>query len=57
MILTLEYAAYEYVSRMQPKGNFIQVAVSQPLNPFLPFPLYLETVLLQCSFVKLCLYG
>ena len=38
-----------YHSRMHPKGNFIQVPVSQPANPFPPFPLYLETLLLQRS--------
>ena len=32
---------------MQSKGNFIQVPVSQPAHPFPPFPLYLDTLLLQ----------
>jgi hypothetical protein len=32
-----------------PKGNFIQVPASQPPHPFLPFPLYLDTLLLQGS--------
>ena len=42
---------------MHPKGNFIQVPVSQPPHPFLPFPLYLDTLLLKDSFVKLWLHG
>jgi hypothetical protein len=29
---------------MQPKGNFIQVPVSQPPHPFPPFPVYLVTL-------------
>ena len=42
---------------MKPQGNFIQVSTRlQPPRPFLPFPLYLDTVLLQASFVKLWLH-
>ncbi len=43
----------ETTSRMQSKGNFIQVPASQLPHPFLPFPLYLDTLLLQGSFDKL----
>ena len=41
---------------MQPKDNFTQVPTSQPLHPILPFPLYLSTLLLQASFLKLRLH-
>jgi hypothetical protein len=41
---------------MQLKGNFIQVPTSQPPHPILPLPLYLNTLLLQVSFVKLQLH-
>ena len=33
--------------------NFIQVPASEPPHPVLPYPLYLDTLLLQDSFVKL----
>jgi hypothetical protein len=37
-------------------GQFHTSTRLQPPRPFLPFPLYLDTVLLQVSFVKLWLY-
>ncbi len=37
-------------------GQFHTSTRLQPPRPFLPFPLYLDTVLLQASFVKLWLY-
>ncbi len=43
----------QFVSRMMTQDNLIQVTRLQPPRPFLPFPLYLDTVLPQASFVKL----
>jgi hypothetical protein len=45
----------EYSSHMQSKDNFVQLGVSQPPHPFLPylpFPLYLDTLLLHHFFWK-----
>ena len=46
MILSFVYAAYDWGSHMKPKG-IVQLASSQPPYPFLPFPLYLDTLLLE----------